>query len=55
MRLQGYGIAEGNAADFVVLDCTTPEQAVAELAVPLLAFKRGRRTFTRNPAQIHRP
>jgi cytosine/creatinine deaminase len=55
MRLQDYGIAEGRAADLVVLDCATPEQGVAELAVPLQGFKRGRRTFTRQPVQIHRP
>jgi cytosine deaminase len=55
MRLQDYGIAEGRAADLVVLDCATPEQGVAELAAPLQGFKRGRPTFTRQPVQIHRP
>jgi cytosine deaminase len=55
MRLPDYGVAEGNMADLVVLDCATPEQAVAELAVPLHGFKRGRKTFTRAPAALHRP
>jgi cytosine deaminase len=55
LRLDGYGIAVGNAADLVVLDCTTPEQGVAELAPALFGFKRGRRTFTRAPAALHRP
>ncbi len=55
LRLPDYGIAEGAPADLVVLDCATPEQAVAELAVPLYGFKRGRRTFTRHPAELHRP
>lgn len=55
MRLHDYGIAAGNAADLVVLDCATPEAAVAELATPLYGFKRGRMTFSREPAQLHRP
>jgi hypothetical protein len=28
---------------------------VAELAAPLHAFKRGRLSFTREPAVLHRP
>ena len=55
MRLHDYGIAIGNTADLVVLEATEPEMAVAELAPVLYAFKRGRRTFTREPARLHRP
>jgi cytosine deaminase len=55
LRLEDYGLAVGKAADIVVLDCTTPEQGVAELALPLYGFKRGHKTFTRKPAQLHRP
>ena len=55
MRIESYGIAAGKAADVVVLDCRTPEQAVAELSAPLHGFKRGRRTFTRAPVEINRP
>ncbi|MBS0447630.1 MAG: amidohydrolase family protein [Proteobacteria bacterium] len=55
MRLPDYGIEVGKAADLVVLDCAAPEQGVAELAVPLWGFKRGRRTFTRQAAELHRP
>ena len=55
MRLDDYGIAVGNPADLVVLDCRSPEAAVQELATPLCGFKNGRRTFTRTPAQLHRP
>jgi cytosine/creatinine deaminase len=55
MRLKDYGVAAGNAADLVVLDAAEPEMAVAELVPVLYAFKRGRRTFTRTPAQLHRP
>ncbi|HEY1328543.1 MAG TPA: amidohydrolase family protein [Casimicrobiaceae bacterium] len=55
LRAPGYGIEAGCEADLVVLDCTTPEQAVSELALPLFGLKRGRRTFTRQPPQLHRP
>jgi cytosine deaminase len=55
LRLPDYGVEVGRQADLVVLDCQTPEQAVAELAVPLMGFKRGRLTFTREPVKLHRP
>jgi cytosine deaminase len=55
LRAGDYGIAVGRDADLVVLDCTTPEEAVTQLAQPLFGVKRGRPTFTREPARIHRP
>lgn len=55
MRASGYGISVGNPADLVILDCLSDIAAVQELAVPLYGFKAGRRTFTRQPAQLHRP
>ena len=55
LRLENYGIEVGKAADLVVLDCLSPEQGVAELSAPLFGFKKGRRTFTRAPAELHRP
>jgi cytosine deaminase len=55
MNLRGYGLAAGNDADLVVLDCASPEAAVRELAPVLYAFKGGRRTVTRPPAELHRP
>jgi cytosine deaminase len=55
MNLKHYGLAIGNVADLVVLDCETPEAAVAELVPVLHAFKRGRRTLTRAPVVLHRP
>ena len=55
MRLENYGIAVGNPADLVVLDCASAVSAVQELAVPLHGFKNGRRTFTREAARLHRP
>jgi len=55
MNLPDYGVCVGNPADLVVLDATTPEQAVAEITPPLAGWKRGRRTVTRAPAALHRP
>jgi cytosine deaminase len=55
LRASDYGIAPGGPADLVVLDCETPEAAVQTLAPPLYGFKRGRRTFTREPVELHRP
>lgn len=55
LRRDDYGVAVGKPADLVVLDCSAPEQAVAELAVPLYGFKRGRMTFSRTPAELFRP
>jgi cytosine deaminase len=55
MRLEDYGIAVGKPADLVMLDCEGPSAAIAEVAQPLLGFKRGRRVFTRAPAELHRP
>ena len=55
LRLDDYGLTPGKIADLVVLDCETPAQAIAELASPLMGFKRGRRTFTRAPVALHRP
>lgn len=55
LRLEGYGLAVGNTADLVVLDCPSAEAAIQELALPLCGFKNGRQTFTRLPAELHRP
>jgi len=55
MNLTDYGIAVGNPADVVVLDCTDEAAAIAELASPLLGFKRGRRTFERSAVAINWP
>jgi cytosine deaminase len=55
MRLDGYGLAVGDAADLVVVDAPDRATAVAELATPLFGFKRGRMTFSRSPAVLYRP
>lgn len=55
MNLTDYGIRVGNPADIVVVDAVTPEQAVAEICPPVVVFKRGRRTVTRQRAELHPP
>lgn len=55
LGLEDYGIAVGKAADLVVFDCADRAAAVAELAPALYGFKRGRMTFSRSPAALHRP
>jgi cytosine deaminase len=55
MNLKDYGIAVGNPADIVVLDCADPVSAVAELAQPVLGMKRGRISFQHAPATLNRP
>ena len=55
LRLEAYGVEVGKPADLVVHDCTDPATAVAELVPPVYGFKRGRQTFTREPAALHRP
>jgi cytosine deaminase len=55
MGIEGYGLAVGNTADLVVLDAPDPAAVVAGIAMPLLGLKRGRVTFSRAPAELHRP
>jgi cytosine deaminase len=55
MNLTDYGIAIGNPADIVALDCLSSDAAVAELAQPLLGMKSGRITFSRESAVINWP
>lgn len=55
LRRDNYGLAEGNDADLVVWDVKTAAEAVATAALPLYGFKRGRRTFTRQLPELHRP
>jgi cytosine deaminase len=55
MNLKDYGIAVGNPADLVVLDCADPVSAVAELAQPVLGMKRGRISFWHEAATLNRP
>jgi cytosine/creatinine deaminase len=55
MNLKDYGLAPGCSADLVVLDATSAEEAVAELAPVLYVFKRGRKTVSRARAKMHPP
>jgi cytosine deaminase len=55
MNLGDYGVAVGNPADIVVLDCKDEVSAVSELAQPLFAMKRGRMSFSRPAASINWP
>ena len=50
-----YGVAVGKSADLVVWDATSAADVVATVAPALYGFKRGRRTFTRPAAELHRP
>lgn len=55
MRCSDYGIDIGKAADFVIMDATDPAHAIAEIAQPLMGFKRGIKTFERAAARLLRP
>jgi cytosine deaminase len=55
LNLKDYGLAEGNPADFVVIDAATPEQAIAEIRPPLGVWKNGRRTVIRHPPELLQP
>ncbi|HKS87935.1 MAG TPA: amidohydrolase family protein [Stellaceae bacterium] len=55
LNLKDYGGLPGNPADLVVIDAETPEQAIAEIRPPLAVWKRGRRTVTRHPPDLHPP
>jgi len=55
MRLKDYGVEAGKAADLLVFDCDSPEDAVAQVVSPVYGFKRGRQTFTRPAVELHRP
>jgi cytosine deaminase len=55
MRKADYGIAPGNPADLVVWNAKSPAEVVATIAQPVMAYKRGRRVFTREMAALNRP
>ena len=50
-----YGIAVGNPADLVVWNAKTPAEVIATVAQPVMGFKRGRRLFKREIAELQRP
>lgn len=55
MRIPDYGIEIGKAADLVVWDESAPSDIIAKCALPLAAFKRGRRLFQRELPVLQRP
>jgi cytosine/creatinine deaminase len=55
MNLQDYGVAVGNPADLVLLDCRDAAMAIAEISQPLLGLKAGRRSFTRSAPLLNPP
>ena len=55
LNFKDYGFAVGNPADVVIINAQTPEQAVAEIAQPLAAFKNGRQTMAWSLPQLMRP
>lgn len=55
LNFADYGFAVGNPADVVILNAQTPEQAVAEIAQPLAAFKNGRQTMAWSLPELMRP
>jgi len=54
MNLSDYGIAVGNPADIIVLDCEDAAAAIAEVVQPLMVFKNGELTVSRQAAVLHR-
>jgi cytosine deaminase len=55
LNLSDYGLEVGKPADMVVIDAQSPEQAIAEIAQPVAAFKRGRQTMAWPLPQLMRP
>jgi cytosine/creatinine deaminase len=55
LNLEDYGFAVGHPADVVIINAQSPEQAIAEIAQPLAAFKNGRQTIAWNPPELLRP
>jgi cytosine deaminase len=55
LNFMDYRFAVGNPADVVILNAQTPEQAVAEIAQPVAAFKNGRQTMRWNLPELLRP
>jgi cytosine deaminase len=55
LGVREYGLAVGMPADLVVLDAPDRAAAVAEIAPPLLGFKRGRQSFARPAVELLQP
>ena len=55
LNMQDYGFAVGHPADVVIINAQAPEQAVAEIAQPVAAFKNGRQTVAWRLPELLRP
>jgi cytosine deaminase len=55
LNLRDYGLEVGYPADIVIIDAEAPEQAIAEIAQPVAAFKRGAQTAVWRPPELMRP
>ena len=55
LKLADYGVAAGHPADLVVIDATSPDQAIAQVRHPVATFKRGRQTMSWEPAKLLQP
>ncbi|HZQ13396.1 MAG TPA: amidohydrolase family protein [Pseudolabrys sp.] len=55
LNFRDYGFTVGNPADVVIFAAQTPEQAIAEIAQPVAAFKNGRQTMRWNVPELLRP
>ena len=55
LNLKDYGFKVGHPADVVILAAQTPEQAIAEIAQPVAAFKNGKQTLVWDLPRLIRP
>jgi cytosine deaminase len=55
LNVRDYGLKVGLPADIVIVNAQTPEQAIAEIAQPVAAFKRGVQTMAWHPPEMMRP
>ena len=55
LNMHDYGLAAGRPADVVIIDAQSPEQAVAEIAQPVAAFKNGKQTVAWQLPELLRP
>jgi cytosine deaminase len=55
LNFRDYGFNVGNPADVVLVNAQTPEQAVAEIAQPVAAFKNGKQTMIWSLPELVRP
>jgi len=55
LNLKDYGLKVGNPADVVILNAQSPLQAIAEIAQPVAAFRKGRQTMRWSTPELIRP